>query len=271
MNANSTSAALAAVRAHGFSGAVDAALVLDDAFVGAIDEVATIATIAYGDLPGLPANAGARQGRLVIGKLEKATIACFIGRANYYETESSAAMAGALALAAGLGARSIALVGVARSVNADIAPGSLALITDHINFNGRNPLIGSGDEADHISLVNAYDERVNRRLKIAAGAGGVTLREGVFMWFSGPSYETPAEVRMARQLGADFLGMSTVPEAILARRLGLPVTGFAAITGFAAGFRKAEPDRAESHSVARQTAIVLRRLLRSFYSMPESM
>lgn len=120
-----------------------------------------------------------------------------------------------------------------------------------------------------VSMVDAYDERLVRRCKLAAGIAGVTIRDGIHMWFSGPSYETAAEVRMARTLGADFVGMSIAPETIIARRLGLRVTAIAVITNFAAGFRGAVPDYAQSRAVARQGAISLRRLLPAFLSTKE--
>ena len=190
--------------------------------------------------------------------------ACMLGRAHYYEKGDNRAMALPLELMAMLGAQHVILTNAASSLNADLVPGSLALITDHINFNGVNPLIGQGGDAGLISMMDAYDARFLRRCKIAAGVAGITIREGIYMWMSGPSFETPAEVRVARTLGADLIGTSTVPETIIARALGLRVTGISAITNFAAGFRGADPDYAGARAVARQAAIALRKLLPAF-------
>ena len=146
---------------------------------------------------------------------------------------------------------------------------ALVAITDHININGLNPLVGAHNDGGSISLTKAYDERLNARLKRAAAAAGITLREGVFMWFSGPSFETPAEVKMARTLGATIVGNTGVSEIILARRLGLRACSVAAVTYFGAGFNKSDPTYIETREVARQSAIGLRRLIRSFLRTKE--
>ncbi len=109
------------------------------------------------------------------------------------------------------------------------------LLADHINLSGLNPLIGEASDARFVPMTEAYDPALRARLRAAAGACGVPLGEGVYAWFSGPSFETPAEVRMAGILGADLVGMSTVPEVILARFLGLPVAAVSVVTNLAAG------------------------------------
>jgi purine-nucleoside phosphorylase len=173
-------------------------------------------------------------------------------------------MALPIELMAMLGIQHLILTNSATSVNADLVPGTLAIITDHINITGINPLVGRHGDGGFISMVDAYDQRMNRRCKLAASIAGINVREGVYMWFAGPSFETPAEVRLARTLGADLLGNSTVPETIIARTLGLHVTAISAISGYAAGFRNANPSQSEGQSVARQAAISLRRLLPAF-------
>ena len=124
-----------------------------------------------------------------------------------------------------LGAERLILTNAAGSFRPDIPPGELMLIADHINFSGRNPLIGEPTDARFVNMTDAYDPGLRRALAAAAAAEGVALPEGVYAWYSGPSFETPAEIRALRILGADAVGMSTVPEVILARFLGPPGRG----------------------------------------------
>ena len=145
------------------------------------------------------------------------------GRAHYYETGDAAAMQVPIGVVAALGAPPLLLTNAAGSIKLDLRPSSLVAITDHINLSGSNPLIGDRSDARFVNLTGAYDERLRKKLKLAATAAGISLHEGVYMWFSGPSFETPAEIRMAKTLGADLVGMSTVPEVILARYFGLKV------------------------------------------------
>jgi purine-nucleoside phosphorylase len=263
-------AAVEVVKSRGFTDTISVAMVLGLELSSAIEGMEEIVSIPYSDLPGFPElSVSGHVPQLVFGKIGAVTVACMQGRTHFYEKGDSRAMALPLELMAMLGAQKVILANSASSVNADLVPGSIALITDHINFNGLNPLVGLEGDGGFVSLVGAYDERLVRRCKIAASIAGVTIRDGVYMWFSGPSYETPAEVRMARTLGADFVGTSIVPETIIARRLGLRVTAISVITNFAAGFRGANPDYTEARATARQAAIYLRRLLPAFLATKE--
>jgi purine-nucleoside phosphorylase len=132
-----------------------------------------------------------------------------------------------------------------------------------------NPLIGMASEGGFVSLTEAYDKRVLRWLKQASASSGVTVHEGVFMWFSGPSFETPAEVKVARLLGADVIGMAIVPEVILARRLALRVGAIAVITSFGAGFSGGNPTHTETRQQALSGLISLRRFVRAFLKTKE--
>ena len=214
-------------------------------------------------------NISGHEGRLVIGTQEGFRVAYMLGRAHYYETGDPRCMAVALETLALLGTHSLLLTAAAGSLKADFYPGTLALVTDHINFSGQNPLVGLASDGGFVSLTETYDQRLMKRLKRATIRAGVTLHEGVYMWFSGPSFETPAEIRMARILGADLVGMSIVPEAILARRLGLRVAAVAVITNFGAGFSGGNPSHSETKEVAMQGAIGLRRLVRAFLRTKE--
>jgi purine-nucleoside phosphorylase len=152
-----------------------------------------------------------------------------------------------------LGARALVVTNAAGGCNPAFRPGDLMKITDHLNLTGRNPLIGSNEERlgpRFPDLSTAYHPGLGAAVEVAAGAAGVALQRGVYAWFNGPSYETPAEVRMARLLGADAVGMSTVPEVIVAAHQGLPVCGISCITNLAAGMT-GEP---LSHAEVMQTA-----------------
>ena len=270
MSEDNLMAAADVVQARGFTGTISVGIILGSGMASAVEGIEEIVSIPYAELPGFPElSVSTHVPTLVIGTLGGVTVACMLGRAHYYEKGDNRAMAIPLELMAMLGAQHVILTNASSSLNADLVPGSLALITDHINFSGMNPLIGQGGDAGFVSMVDAYDVRLLRRCKISAGIAGVTVREGVYMCTSGPSFETPAEVRMARSFGADMIGTSTVPETIIARALGLRVTGISAITNFAAGFRGADPDYAGARAVARQAAISLRRLLPAFLAAKE--
>lgn len=227
-------------------------------------------SIPYADLPGFPTSEiSGHEMRLVIGRQEGVRVAHLLGRAHYYEQGNPRAMASALETLALLGISNIIITNASGSVNADMYPGALVQITDHINFNGLNPLIGVAADGGFVSMTEPYDKRLQRRIKRAAAAAGVTLKEGVYMWFSGPSFETPAEVRMARSLGADIIGMSTVPEVILARRLSLHVAAISVVTNFGSGFNGGNPSHIETKEIAMQGAISMRRLIRAFLKVQD--
>ncbi len=143
-------------------------------------------------------------------------------------------------------------------------PPALVAITDHINFAGANPLIGYSGPDRFVPLTQAYDPGLIAELHEAARASDIELHEGVYMWFSGPSFETPAEIRAARVLGADLVGMSTVPEVILARRAGLRCAAVSVVTNYAAGLAGGDPSHEETQEVAARAADQFKRLLRGF-------
>ncbi|MCA3587850.1 MAG: purine-nucleoside phosphorylase, partial [Methylocystis sp.] len=136
--------------------------------------------------------------------------------------------------------------------------------SDHINYSGRDPLIGDPDDARFVSLTDAYDPALRAVMKAAAAAEQVTLGEGIYVWFSGPSFETPAEIRMAKIIGGDIVGMSTVPEVILARRFGLKVIALSMLTNLAAGIQGSSPSHDETKAVAASGGAAMRRLVRNF-------
>ncbi|MCP5036375.1 MAG: purine-nucleoside phosphorylase [Rhodobacteraceae bacterium] len=222
-------------------------------------------TIPYGDLPGFPhAGVSGHNPNLVIGDLEDTRVAVFGARAHYYESGRGDAMRPALEVLRALGADQLILTNAAGSMRGDITPGELMLIEDHINFSGLNPLIGEATDARFVPMKDAYDPAMRAALSAIASGLGIALTPGVYAWYSGPSFETPAEIRAIRILGADAVGMSTVPEVILARFLGLRVAAISAITNMAAGLS----DESISHEHTKEMAPIgakkLEKILRRY-------
>lgn len=227
------------------------ALVLGSGLGGLADAAADAVRIPYADLPGFPeGGVGGHDGELVAGRLAGTPVVMLAGRAHYYERGDAAAMRPALEMLSGLGVRTLLLTNAAGSLDPEMGPGSVMLIEDHINFAGVNPLIGEPTDSRFVGMTEAYDKPLRETLERAAQATGTPLFKGVYMWFSGPSFETPAEIRMARMLGANAIGMSTVPEVILARFLGLRVAACSVITNFAAGMTGAELSHRETTATA---------------------
>lgn len=241
------------------------ALILGSGLGGLADRVEDAARLPYGELPGFPVSGvSGHAGALVAGRLGGLPVLVLAGRSHYYEHGDAAVMRVALETVAELGCDSLVLTNAAGSVRPDMPPGSLMAITDHIAFGGANPLVGEATDRRFVNLVDAYDPPLTARLRDTAHRNGLVLNEGVYMWFSGPSFETPAEIRMARALGADAIGMSTVPETILARFLGLKVVAVSTITNLAAGMAPQGPSHAETKEVAGAAAADLAGLLVAF-------
>jgi purine-nucleoside phosphorylase len=227
------------------------ALVLGSGLGGLVDQVEDAVRVPYGDLPGFPVSGvTGHAGEVVAGRFAGHPLLMLAGRAHYYEQGNAAAMRPALETLAGLGVTKLILTNAAGSVDPAMLPGSVMLVTDHINFSGSNPLFGEPTDRRFVGLTEAYDAGMRAAIEQAAKATGTTLHKGVYMWFSGPSFETPAEIRMARAFGADAVGMSTVPEVILARFLGLRVAACSVITNLAAGMTGAELSHRETKDMA---------------------
>ena len=223
--------------------------------------------IPYADLPGFPhASVSGHNPNLHLGQLEGRRVAIFGAREHYYENGNPAAMRGALETLQALGADRLILTNAAGSLRDDLPPGALMLLSDHLSLTGLNPLIGEATEARFVPMGDAHDPDLRARLTAAATAEGIDLPQGIYAWFSGPSFETPAEIRAARILGADAVGMSTVPEVILARFLGLRVAAISTITNMGAGLsdEKISHDHTKAMAPigAAKLEAVLRRALR---------
>ncbi|WBL32668.1 purine-nucleoside phosphorylase [Sinirhodobacter sp. HNIBRBA609] len=221
--------------------------------------------IPYADLPGFPhAGVSGHNPKLVIGTLEGVRVAVFGGRVHYYEHGDPAEMRLPLELLKELGCESLLLTNAAGSLRPDIPMGDLMLLSDHIAFAGANPLIGEPTDARFVPMTDAHDTEIRAGLRAAAEAEGVALPEGVYCWFSGPSFETPAEIRAARILGADAVGMSTVPEIILARFLGLRAAAVSVITNMGAGLSAESISHEHTKAMAPLGAAKLERVLRRY-------
>jgi inosine/guanosine/xanthosine phosphorylase family protein len=214
-------------------------LVLGSGLGGLADAVENATAIPYAELPGFPVGSVAgHAGRLVLGTLAGTPVVVLQGRAHLYEGIPVSDLAVPVRTVRALGADTIVLTNAAGSLNPQAGPGSLMALTDHINMLGVNPLTGANDEAigpRFVGLGDAYDIDLRRALHHAAQAEGVELHEGVYLAVAGPSFETPAEIRAFKILGADAVGMSTVPEVIVARHCGLRVAAVSAITNLAEG------------------------------------
>jgi purine-nucleoside phosphorylase len=252
-----------------------AAVILGSGLSGFADRLAGAEVIPYDEIPYFPVSRVAgHPGRLVVGELREGdasvVVAAMQGRVHGYEGWSAEEVAFGARVLCALGVRALLVTNAAGGVNPSFAPGDLVRIVDHLNLSGQNPLVGENHERlgpRFPDLSDAYDPRLGALLDEVATAGGVTLRTGVYACMAGPSYETPAEVRMLRALGADLVGMSTVPEVIAARHMGIPVAGVSVVTNYAAGLgRKAlsheevaeEAERVRERLTALVTAFLLR-------------
>jgi len=221
--------------------------------------------IPYSDLPGFPhPGVSGHNPVLAIGQLEGQRVAVFGGRAHYYEKGDPSVMRLPLDVLKALGADTVIATNAAGSLDPAMLTGSIMMLTDHINFSGLNPLIGEPTDARFVPMKNAYDPSLRARLRAAADATGTEMREGVYAWYSGPSFETPAEIRAIRLLGSDAVGMSTVPEVILARFLGLKVAAISAITNMAAGLSDESISHEHTKAMAPIGAAKLETVLRRF-------
>jgi xanthosine phosphorylase len=261
-------AAAAAVIAERAAEAPRLGIVLGSGLGGLADALDAPVAIPYRELPGFPEpRVAGHGGRLVLGRLGGLPVACLQGRRHIYEGGPPTAMAAPVRALARAGAEALLVTNAAGSLRPENGPGSLMAIADHINLLGVNPLTGPNDEAigpRFPSLAGAYDPELRARLQAVAGRLGIRLPEGVYLATAGPSFETPAEIRAFRTLGADAVGMSTVPEVILARHAGLRVAAVSAITNLAEGMGGAPLSHEQTLRSAAEAATDLERLVTGF-------
>ena len=217
----------------------ETAIVLGSGLGDFADTLLDAVAMPYADLPHWPpSRVIGHAGRLVIGTVAGKRIAVLSGRVHFYEGHDLASVVFGTRVMGRLGVRRVILTNAAGGINTAFAEGALMIIDDHINMLGSNPLIGANDDRFGVrfpDMTEVYSKRLRHLADEAAAAKGITVSHGVYVAVHGPSYETPAEIRFYRQIGADAIGMSTVPEAIAARHMGLEVLGISCISNAAAG------------------------------------
>jgi len=217
----------------------ETAIVLGSGLGDFADTLLDAVAMPYADLPHWPpSRVIGHAGRLVIGTVAGKRIAVLSGRVHFYEGHDLASVVFGTRVMGRLGVRRVILTNAAGGINTAFAEGALMIIDDHINMLGSNPLIGANDDRFGVrfpDMTEVYSKRLRHLADEAAAAKGITVSHGVYVAVHGPSYETPAEIRFYRQIGADAIGMSTVPEAIAARHMGLEVLGVSCISNAAAG------------------------------------
>lgn len=243
------------------------AIILGSGLGGLANDVSDHVTIPYGQITGMPdVGVAGHAGQLIIGDLGGKRVAVFAGRYHAYEGHPLQLTAFPVRIAHALGVRTLFVSNAAGGVNTGFAAGDLMVIEDHLNLIFASPLTGSAEpgETRFPDMSNAYDATLRAQLHSAGSRLGIPLRDGVYAMLSGPAYETPAEVRMLRTLGADAVGMSTVPETTMARMLGLRVAGVSCITNLAAGIQQTPLDHAEVLATTARVAAQFQALVRGF-------
>lgn len=246
-----------------------AAIILGSGLGGLADQIVNAIRIPFHDIPGFPpATVEGHAGALILGALNDRPVVCLAGRFHLYEAHPAAVAVFPVRLVHALGARTMIVSNAAGGVRRSFAPGTLMRIEDHINLMNRHPLAGppQAGESRFPDLSAPYDRALGLQLDAAARRMGLRLDVGVYCGLLGPTYETPAEVRMLEKLGADAVGMSTVPEVITARALGMRCVGVSLITNAAAGYTAALLNHAEVLHESKEAAGRFQSLIASFVS-----
>ena len=233
-------------------------MVLGSGLGGLADRLQGASALSYAELPGFPApGVAGHAGRLVLGEASGLPVALLQGRAHFYEAGRADAMRPAIEALAAIGCPALLLT---------CSAGSLVSISDHLGLAGLSPLIGETGPRRFVDMSEAYDAGLRGQLRQAAQSSGVMLHEGIYAWFGGPQFETPAEIRAARLLGADLVGMSVVPEVILARHAGLRVAALAVVTNLGSGMTRETLHHTQTLDAAARATADLTRLLDAFFA-----
>ncbi len=242
------------------------ALVLGSGLGGFVDELEDAVVIPYGEIPGFSAStAEGHAGRLVIGKVDRVPIMAMQGRVHFYEGYSLEEVTFPIRTFKLLGIKTLVLTNAAGGINVQLSQGALMVISDHLNLMGVNPLRGVNDERfgpRFPDMSEVYSRKLQEAATEEARALGIDVRRGIYAALTGPSYETPAEIHMLRSFGADAVGMSTVPEAIVARQMGMEVLGISCITNMAAGISDQPIDHGEVMQTGKNVKATFAQLLR---------
>jgi purine-nucleoside phosphorylase len=248
-------------RAEGRTYRPRVAVLLGSGWSGVMDAVEAAVDIPYGELPAFPVlGISGHAGLLRLGRVDGHDIIMLAGRKHAYETGDAAAMKGVIHTLAALGVQTLLQTNAAGSLDPKMPPGSLMLLSDHINMVQRSPLLGETGNSRFVGMTDAYDPQLRHAALQAAQQQGLSLHEGVYAWVLGPQFETPAEIRMLGLMGARAVGMSTVPETILARHAGLAVS---LITNLAAGLSSEHLSHEHTLAMAQSGGAQASRLLRS--------
>ncbi|PCI64592.1 MAG: purine-nucleoside phosphorylase [Kordiimonadales bacterium] len=244
------------------------AMILGSGLNSLADSVDDASVFPFNELPGFPTpTVSGHAGRMLIGKLDGKGVICMQGRVHAYEGQPEEKLAFATRVLWALGVEILVLTNAAGSLDEEAAPGALMAITDHINFAGVNPLVGVNDERfgpRFTDVTTAWDKELTDELHGCADTLGFKLHSGVYLMAKGPNFETPAEIRAFRMWGANAVGMSTVPELLAARHLGMRVCGISSITNYAAGMTGDELTHSETMEYGAIAAVNLEKLLRAF-------
>ncbi|WP_281301637.1 MULTISPECIES: purine-nucleoside phosphorylase [unclassified Iodidimonas] len=257
-----------AIKAHYDKAFPKTALILGSGLGKFGENMELEAVIDYADIPDFPVSTVAgHSGRLLIGTVGKTPLVCMQGRMHLYEGYPAQRLAIPVRTLKSLGVERIIITNAAGSTRPEMGPGSLMMIADHINFSAQNPLIGANDDRfgdRFFDMSDAWNSELRTALSGAAKAEGINLHSGVYLQVAGPNFETPAEVRMFAAFGADAIGMSTVPECLVAHHAGMKVVGISVITNLAAGIARHALSHDETISEANKAYEDMKRLLTRF-------
>lgn len=254
--------AVATLRARAPGARPEVGVVLGSGWGGLAGHVEDPQRVSYAELEGFPrAGVAGHTGEVVLGHIGGRQVAVLCGRKHAYEEGDVKAMKVPLLTLHELGCRTLVLTNAAGSLDARMPPGSLMAISDHINLPQRSPLVGESGAERFVDMMNCYDSGLRDTALAVAKRGGIEMHEGIYLWCLGPQFETAAEIRLFRLLGADAVGMSTVPETILARRAGMKVLAVSLMTNMAAGLSQENLSHAHTLEQARRASTMASRLL----------
>lgn len=244
------------------------AVILGSGLGSVADAVEDPLTIDYAAIEGFPRTTVAgHSGKMIVGRLGQSEFLCLQGRFHLYEGHRPQVIAEVVNALKAVGVNRLIVTNAAGSLNPEFTPGSLMLIKDHINFSGQNPLVGANDESTgprFPDMSNAYDRDMRRQAKELAAKLGINLPEGVYLMVLGPNFETAAEIRAFRTLGADAVGMSTVPEVIAAVHAGIKVLAVSAVTNFGTGLQETPLSHEETIAGAARASSALTALITNY-------
>ena len=244
------------------------AVILGSGLGSVADAVEDPLTIDYAAIEGFPrTTVTGHSGKMIVGRLGQSEVLCLQGRFHLYEGHRPQVIAEVVNALKAVGVNRLIVTNAAGSLNPEFTPGSLMLIKDHINFSGQNPLVGANDESTgprFPDMSNAYDRDMRRQAKELAAKLGINLPEGVYLMVLGPNFETAAEIRAFRTLGADAVGMSTVPEVIAAVHAGIKVLAVSAVTNFGTGLQETPLSHEETIAGAARASSALTALITNY-------